>query len=217
MHGIFFNPPLESNYIGHIMAEIYKDGVYSRFFDGKKDLTVVDLGAHVGVFSYYVSQFSKVVYAVEPAQDSFDTLTRMIGFNKLENKIIPAKVAITNQPGEVKFYHNQFNNTLRSVMPVIQGQDKEPKEVVEAITIDKLFKDLKIKKVDFMKMDIEGSEFEVLGGDGFKKIAPQINAMVIESHDWAGRNHNQIRHSLQLNGFKVERIPNEATLWFAIK
>ena len=49
---------------------------------GKKDLTIVDIGANIGLTSYYFKDYAKIVYAVEPAKKHFDCIQKMVEYNK---------------------------------------------------------------------------------------------------------------------------------------
>ncbi len=214
LNGIFFTPPLIANYLQQQMDEIYKDRVYDPFLGGKKDLTIIDLGANIGVTSYYFARFAKVVYAVEPASEHFEALRKMVEFNSIPT-IIPIKKAIGVANGQSRLIKNQVNLTQFSINPFIEdgmrqaGWPRLPDEAVETITIDKLFKDNKIEHCDFMKMDIEGMEIDVLGGAGFSSVANKIDMLVVERHSWAGRHPHQLDEALKNNGFKVAPLQIE--------
>ena len=213
-HALFFNPPIFSNYIGHIMAEIYKDKVYAPFVEGKSGLTIVDIGANVGLTAYYFSHFGKV-FAVEPAAEHFAILETMIKFNRLDDKIIPVQKAIYIREGEFGFYHNQ-NKTMFSLHGAVADQSL-PIEKVQAIPLDKLFEENEIEHCDLMKLDVEGSEVEILASEGFGKVAPKIDTILVEVHAWNGRHPNQIKDALENNGFDIKPVPNDATLLVGTK
>ena len=213
-HAFFFDPPAENNYIGHILAEVYKDRVYEPILGGKKDLTIIDVGGNIGLTSYYFSQFAKQVYTLEPSKEHFANLLRMIDYNKITN-IKPLNVALYMENGEFELGHNS-NKTMFS-LHLATKDSSLPSEMVPAITLDKLFEQEKIEHVDFMKLDVEGSEYEILGHSSFSEVAPKIDSLLIETHAWAGRHPNQIKESLKNRGFIVEQIVNDAALFYAHK
>lgn len=215
LHGLYFQPPLKNNYFGHIIGEIYKDRFYDPYLQGKKDLTILDLGANVGIFSYYASEFAKVVYAVEPAQEHFETLNHMLKQNEITN-VKPFQFAVSNQDGEENFYHYE-NKTMYSLYGNIQGVNQTGFEKVPLKRLDTFFKEQNIEHVDLMKLDIEGVEYEVLGGDGFGNIADKVDCVLGEMHSWAGRNPNQIKEAFVSRGFKFEWFPHDAQLFRAYK
>ena len=213
MKALFFNEPLEKNFIGHIMAEVYKDRVYAPFLEGKKDLTILDIGANVGITSYYFSQFAKQVYSLEPSEEHFVVLDTMLKFNKIEN-VTPINKALYIKEGEFDFGGPDNNFTMRSLHSA-NWQEGKSSEKVKATTLPKLFEEYKIEHVDFMKLDVEGSETEIISSSSFKEVASKIDTIVCETHSWSGRNENQIVDAFRFNGFKVDRIPNDASLLVA--
>lgn len=212
--GFFWKGDIDNYFPGHQFEEIFKSRIYAPYLEDKKDPIVIDIGANIGIFTLYASKYAKKVYSVEPSQEHFDCLIHMIEFNKLEN-VTPLKFAIANSEGKMTFNH-PVNKTMYSLLHT--GVSEVGSEEVDVITIETLFKQNSIEHVDLLKMDTEGSEFEILGGEAFKKVSLLIDVIVLESHSWANRNPNQIRDSLKIAGFsKVDIIPGEATLWVGRK
>jgi FkbM family methyltransferase len=212
LNGIFFNTPIEDNYLGYQIAEIFKDNVYAPYLAGRKDLTILDIGANLGVASYYFSQFAAVVHALEPAQEHYDVLTHMLAFNKLTN-VIPHRIALSQEDGEAVFFHD-LNKTMHSLRPA-NVRPESVKEVVPTMRLATFLAQEKIKHVDFMKLDIEGSEADVVCGDGFQSVSQMIDTLVLEVHSWNGRHPNQLKDALQVAGFTLSTIPNDAMLLIA--
>ena len=214
MQGFFFTGKAEDNYIGHILAEIYKDRVYAPILEGKKDLTIIDVGANVGLTTYYFSQFASKVISLEPSKDHFACLLQMLDYNKIKN-VIPLNMALYMTDGEFELGHNQ-NKTMYSLHLAVKDNSL-PSEQVPAVSFATLFKDQKLDHVDFVKLDVEGSEYEILGHSTFAEVAPKIDSMLIEAHAWAGRHPNQLKESLKNRGFLVDQVQNDASLFFAHK
>jgi len=214
MNGLFWNGDIEENYIGQQASEIFKDGIYNQFIGDKKDLVIFDIGANIGMFTLYARNKAKMIYAMEPAVEHFECLSKMVEFNKLSNVTL-IKKAISNYNKISTFFHHP-NKTSHSLYAIdsnyITGQEE-----VECIRMDKLFEDYKIDHVDFMKFDAEGIESEVFGGDGFTNVVDKIDNIFFETHDWMNRNEHQVIDSLKIKGFNVVPIPNEAKLWIATK
>lgn len=207
MGGIFWEGKLEDNYIGHQMAEIYRDGIYRSLLT--PNMTVVDIGANIGITSLYFSNYAKKVFAIEPSIEHFAVLTKMLAFNKVKN-VKPIRKAVYLKSGKFPLFHNT-NKTMFSLHAAVDDKSS-PKEMVDCITLDDLFKEEKIKHVDLMKMDVEGSEAEILSGPGFRKVAPKIDKIILETHQWSGRHPNQILDVLKTNGFEVSRMPSSAEI-----
>lgn|SRR3990167_11081670 len=210
INAFFFRKPLEVNFFGHIFAEIYKEGAYTELLEGRKDLTILDIGANVGITSYYFSQFAKQVYSLEPSSEHFELLSKMVEFNKLTN-VKPINKALFTENGKFPFGGPLTNRTMRS-LHMATWEDGQPLEEVEATTLEKLFEDEKIDHVDFMKLDVEGSEQEICSSEGFRKVAPKIDAILIEKHSWSGRNSHQLDEALKKAGFKVRTLATDADI-----
>ena len=211
MQAIYFSD-IREDFIGHICAEIFRDGVYEPYLANKRDLVILDVGAHVGLFSLYASKYAKIIYAIEPSNEHFQNLVAMVKFNRLEN-VKPLKLAIFNEDKQFQLFHNK-NKTMFSLHQSVNDGSSLP-EMVDCVRLDTLFKKLKLKKVDFMKLDVEGSEAEIFGGDGFAKVAKKIDTIVFEYHQWCGRHPHQVKFSLEQRGFEVSPIKADATLWVA--
>jgi len=214
MKGIFYEGDIYQNRIGHIVSEIFRDGVYKPYFINKKDLVVIDIGANVGIFTLFASEYAKKIYSIEPATMHFQCLAHMIKFNNFKH-VVPIQAAISNKDGVAPLFLNIPNKTSFNLTGLSDG--KIPPEQVKTIRLDTLFEQEKIKHVDFMKVDIEGMEADVFCGDGFGNIADKVDTIVFERHSFNAmrRNPAQVNHALRQRGFKVERIPNQTELWVA--
>jgi FkbM family methyltransferase len=212
MKAIFYEGEVQDNYLGHMMNEVYREQLYDPYLLGRTGLTILDIGANIGVTAQYFSNYGKV-YALEPSKEHFNCLTEMINFNKLNDKIIPINKALYIQSGKLPLYHNK-NRTMYSLHTAVNdGSSKE--EVVDCMTIDQLFKENNLEQVDFMKLDVEGSEVEILSGTGFKDVCEKIKTLIIESHSWTGRNPNQLTDVLQTRGYSVSKVNSEANIILA--
>jgi len=213
LHAIFYKGDIEDNYLGHMAEEIFKARIYAPYLENKKDAVVIDIGANIGLFSLYAAKYAKQVFALEPAEQHFDTLNRMIIYNKLTN-VKPIKKALYFENSKLPFYHNDTNQTMWSLYANVQHGNDQP-EMVETITLEDLLKEEKIDHVDLLKLDCEGSEGEILGGKAFANVADKIDTIVLETHDWGLRPRQQVIDSLTNRGFKVQQIPHDAHLFVA--
>lgn len=208
----FFDTPIDDNYLGHIFAEIYKDRIYGPLVEGKNLMTCVELGANIGIATYYFSQYFQRVISLEPANEHFTNLTMMLEHNQIKN-VVPINKAIYIENTKLPFFHNK-NRTMYSLHTAVNDNSSEP-EQVETITLEKLFEEQKIDHCDFLKLDIEGTEVEIVSSDSFRKVAPKISTILLENHAWSGRNPNQVREALEDNGYTLENVPNDAEIIIA--
>lgn len=194
--------------------EIYRDRIYAPFLSGKRDLTILDIGANIGLTTQYFAHFAKQVYSIEPAAEHVEVLEHMVKHNKLDNvKVL--KYAIANKDGKMKLHHNS-NATMHSLSARV-SDPKLGSEEVQTIRVNTLLKKHNIEHVDFMKLDIEGAEMEVIGGRGFEKACDKIDSMVVEYHTWSQVNPAQLVTTLTDYGYDVRRIPSQAMLFGAVR
>ena len=214
LRAIFFYGTIEDNWLGHIMAEVYKDQIYRPYLPLQKEGTLaLDIGANIGLVSIYLSRYFERVISLEPSWEHFDALNRNLQINKVTN-VKPIKKALYIKSGTLPFGGPRDNKTMRS-LHMATWQDGKHDEMVETITLDKLFEDEGIEHVDLLKIDIEGTEVEIFSSPGFKKVAPLIDTIIGETHAWSGRNPHQIIDALKINGFNYKTIQNDAQLFVA--
>jgi FkbM family methyltransferase len=209
----FFFRDFDNCYLPEILKEMYRDRVYDPYLKGKKDLVMADFGANIGMFSYYAHDMAKVIYAVEPSKEHFEVLTKMIEFNGLE-RVKPIKKALSNKNGKTTFYHND-NTTMFSLKAEVNSRPSESEEV-ETIDFEQFFIENDIKHLDFVKIDIEGSEAEVFGSEAFSKVADKIDIIMGEFHSWTNLNPSQFANYLRDNNFNFKWAnATEASLFIA--
>lgn len=138
---------------GTIVRETWVENVYQlpERMDG---LTVLDIGANIGVVSIYCASRGADVIAVEPEPDNLALLQQNIDLNRLAHKItiIPAAVGGATRPGWITA--SRGNGTL-------VGQEQDDTSPCDVYTLQDLFAANNIDAVDICKIDIEGSEYEL--------------------------------------------------------
>lgn len=141
---------------------------------------VVDIGAHIGVFSLLFSKLvgnSGEVISFEPDTKTFSLLSKNIAINNVKNIRIN-QLAVSNQNEEISFYlYGSGQNSigrLSESMPERGLSENVPIVHIEAISLDDFLGDA---RVDFIKMDIEGAEGSAFLG--MKKILSKNNNVKI--------------------------------------
>lgn len=213
----------ETLYIPHIYKEIYLDGIYADVFKNKepKTMTIVDVGANIGIVTHYMQPFAKKLYAIEPSSEHFEALSKNKEFNNWDNVEL-FKVALADRNGETTLLKKPDNRTMDSIVmgkkksdgslifPMRTRQPHGSPETVKTVAMDTFFKKNKIAQVDFMKFDVEGAEDMILRSDGFQKVAAKIKNIEIEFHfpDW----QNLADYLVGL-GFKARRYECSAIVF----
>ena len=211
-YGFFFKGDFDNYFLGHQMEEIFKTRLYAKYLENKKDAVVLDVGGNIGSFSLYASKYAKQVYTLEPSLEHFENINYMLNFNEIKN-VKPIQKALYIEDKPFPFFHNN-NKTMYSLHQAVNDNSSQP-ETVMAVTLPTLFKEEGITHIDLMKLDIEGSEYEVIGSKSFADVADKIDCIIGESHAWSGRNPNQLRDSFRNNGFEFQWFPHDAQLFIA--
>ncbi len=172
--------PCQREIVGY--WEVFLEKCYENNFflfpSFKDNLTVVDVGANVGMFSLWAaSQISNVhIYAFEPNPKIFERLKYNIKANGLVNCVIAECLAICAREGSVYFKQSEATLTSKVVEYSEPGIIKVP-----VISLDKWVRQQNIESVDFLKIDTEGYEMEVF--KGAQEIALNIvRNLVVECH-----------------------------------
>jgi len=156
---------------------------------------IIDIGAHIGLFSLYVSQYCKKgkIFCFEPIKNNFELLEENIMLNKIKN-VFPYNVAVSSSTSTATIFlsrdeaaHSMY---LKNSNPV----------VVKSTSLEKIFYDNKIEKCDLLKLDCEGAEYdilEILSENLFHKI----NKIILEYH-FADSKNNLISNLIK----KLEKL-----------
>ena len=161
-----------------VIREIFNDNVY-QVVDGDLEDTgvVVDIGGNIGAFSIYSAALgAKKVYTFEPDSLNWDILLENIKNNELEKVIHPIKLGVSDKEAEVEFVNGQGASFIRGVkeIPTPEARKKVKEangEVIKTISLEQVFADNKIANCDILKIDCEGSEFDIIEGASPEIIA----------------------------------------------
>ena len=134
---------------------------------------LVDIGAHIGKYALTAAKVvgnEGLVVAIEPHPLNYQTLQRNIRLNKLVN-MVALNITAWNMDCELTLFAGDTAGHHSAKMNRELGWVK-----VKAMAIDNALKDLRLARVDFIKIDVEGAECEVLCGleETVKKYKPKI-------------------------------------------
>jgi FkbM family methyltransferase len=126
-------------------------------------MTYFDVGANIGFYSIFAAKRvgpSGHVVAFEPQQDTFQRMLENISLNNLHN-IQPYNIAIANKTGILSLH--RLDDSSKSFTSESDATS-DSSDTVESTTLDHLFHQNKIAKPDYVKIDVEGFELNVLLG-----------------------------------------------------
>lgn len=141
----------------------------------------IDIGANIGVWSYWLSKYSKQVESFEPNPKIFNVLKNI----KIKN-VNAYNIALSNRSGVADLLvpkgSKGFSNQGASLSNIKVGGEHKSVSV-----ISKCLDDYNFSNVSFIKIDVEGHEHEVIEGATatINKFKP---TMVIEMEE----KHNKI-------------------------
>lgn len=184
---IKYNP---NSYIGsHIWYRgIFEETIVSAITSNLKNgMTFIDIGANIGLHTIVAA--SKVgnkgkVIAIEPQQSCIKLLKENVALNKLNNVTV-IDHALGSTKTEGKIFHVNDNNDAQATLRATCAADQSKYETIQIRTLDSLMQELGINHADVVKVDIEGSEVQMLkGGESFfNKTKPEIIIMeCIDEH-----------------------------------
>lgn len=184
-----------------IQAQIMAEGEYTHYF--LKDIPnfsfVVDLGANTGVFAAdLLSRNMRLrMLCIEPVTDNFALLKKNMETNGFLDRAHLLNCAAWSRSGtKIPIALDRTNTGWHSA---VMERASARFEEVDTLSLKDI---LKNKKCDLLKVDIEGSEYEVLlnTDDATFKL---IDRVVMEVHPVKGHEPQELKSVLELQGFTV--------------
>lgn len=159
----------------------------------KNDSVIIDAGANIGIFSLYASYLAPKgkIYSFEPVKSTFQILNKNIASNNLENSIFPYNLALGDKKGKAEIMTDS-RSLLRGASIILDSDflknresDFDKKESIEITTIDTFVKENNIARVDFIKIDTEGYEKQIIQGarNTIKEFSPVISCSAYHLKD----------------------------------
>lgn len=205
-----------------IYIELLKECEHTKLsqFPAKNDLYIVDLGANEGYFTLKIKEKvpkSKII-CVEPNPSAFETLKKNIKTNNLKDITLINK-AVTSKNGKVSFEILAGASTISGLKIKREkwfDREQIKKIDVDSITLTDLYKKCKLKRIDLLKLDIQGAEMDVLRSS--RDVLPNIKKIVVEYHNFLNpKLKKNIKNFLKSNGFKLlfsDKNPKWGDLYF---
>jgi len=165
---------------------------------------VVNLGAHRGKMTTYFSKLvgkEGLVISLEPSVENYKILVETIIKEKLLNAI-PLCTAVGKYTGTAMLYMGGLHvgYTLFRKKLVFEKETNITTQFTPVICWDDLVVMLGLTHVDFVKVDIEGSEEQFL--EGMQTVFPE--RMIIEEHSRCGvTNLNHLKELLENRGYRI--------------
>lgn len=136
----------------------------------KEGDVVIDCGACIGLATLFFAQKvgkNGTVVAIEPEKTNFNFLIKTVDNNKDKfPNILPLNCAIYKKDSNLTLFLSKLNIGSHTIYSnnKIEKKLTTNLEEIKAMKIDTIVKNLKLKKVDIIKIDIEGAEIDALLG-----------------------------------------------------
>ncbi|GAB5525859.1 MAG: hypothetical protein Roseis2KO_37310 [Roseivirga sp.] len=153
------------------------ESYYCMHYIPKEGDVIIDIGAGIGTEALYFSRkigANGVLLSVEASLESFNLLSALCDKNGLTNTI-NVHAAISDQEGTLWMEETE-EYQLNKVNTEKQGIE------VRAITLNTLVKEHNLSRVDLLKVNIEGAEFEMI--EGMSEMVGMVNNVAISCHDF---------------------------------
>ena len=188
---------------------IHEDDIITRFTPKEGDI-VIDIGAHIGLYtiisSKRVGANGKVV-AIEADPENFEMLTSNIKLNQLTN-IIPLNYAVYSKETKLKLYLPSGESGFTKYNTIMPNWINTQEKFVEvnANTLDYLLQlnQIRQEEVNWIKIDVEGAEFEVLKGATNVLSKSKDIAILMELHGPPHVYRPKVEEFVDLYNFKIE-------------
>jgi len=160
----------------YLFSEIFFKNEY-YFFNSEKSPTILDCGSNIGLATIYFKWIypNCLVSCFEPDPLTFKILKKNIKKNKFNN-IELINAALSDKNGFIDFYINPKKQGSLT-MSTFKGRINGDKISVRKENLSKY-----VKAVDLLKMDIEGSELEVMEELNKEGKLKNIKEIIIEYH-----------------------------------
>jgi FkbM family methyltransferase len=192
--------------IRFLFEEIFYRNEYLFTSKNKKPI-IFDCGANIGFATIFFKWLypESEIYAFEPDKKTFEILKKNVSQNRLR-KVHLFNSAISDQNGKIDFF---IDSKSPGSLVMSTKQERMPKDkiTVDCLSLSSLIKEKNLSKIDYIKMDIEGSESEVIQDLNKNHQLKNIAKFSIEYHHKISGHKSQLSKFLQVfesNGFEYQ-------------
>lgn len=172
---------------------------YVDRYKPKRGDTVIDVGAYPGIFTVYLSRLvgrEGHVIAFEPDEANFDHLEETLAMNSALHNVTLIKKGLWSTNTNISLKKEGYTSHVTE-----NGVGK----LVEVCMLDNELQKIGIKDVNYIKMDIEGSEIEALKGC-INTISKPMTRLVIATYHLVDGKPSFIEITRMLQNFNLQVV-----------
>jgi len=175
---------------------------------------MIDCGAHIGLYSRLASRILRAkgrIIALEPNPEVLGYLKRNLAESDATTVEI-RQLALYREAGEMDLYVGRQGRSGYSSL--VNSGVSDSHVTVPVITLDSLLEESGLARVDFMKIDVEGAEIDVLAGAGAgiaKGALPLLQVEFTEQNLRAvGRSTEDLKRAFEAAGYRFHKLDEES-------
>ena len=204
------------------MREIFLHDEYCLDLLRPAPMTIVDVGANLGVFSLRAAELFRGVriVACEASPWAYEQLVRNVQLNPALGNIDTWHCAIVGSADnrDIDFWTDATGSPCSTLLEsAIRDKSAGQWVKVPAVSLSVVL--ASTTTVDLLKMDVEGAEYEILQGTP-PSVLGRVRRTVVEYHPIKDHHFGDIVEALVGAGFRLERhhkfieCPGTGILWF---
>lgn len=179
----------------------------------RPDKVFLDIGAHIGSYTFSCAAGAKHTYAFECGPKTFCCLAANIGIHGLESKVTAFPYALGPSEGEATYYVRSGDGGGNGLKVIEEADNRREKVTVPMRPLDSF----KIRDVGFIKLDVEGFEREVLEGAVETLRSSDWPPILFECWKDAAQAHimTALFSFLDRLGYRVIEVKHAHSMWLA--
>lgn len=172
---------------GRSMNRIYENSNHNIHYNGELTVlkklakinpeVVIDGGANIGNYATWIHKFNEKakIYSFEPVEETYEKMVKNVADNK---QIVPINRGLFSE--EITKEINLYTQDKHASLYEIAGVQQKPLGTIEIKLIkgEDFVKEHKIDHIDFLKLDLEGADYDALLG--FEEMIKEGNVRVIQ-------------------------------------
>jgi FkbM family methyltransferase len=197
-----FSAPPRDKSIATSLREIFIEDVYRLHGADWRGQVVLDVGANIGDSSIAFAQHGAVVHAFEPLPYLRIFLEKNIARNRMQEKIIPHAVGLSNRDETVDVQLNTASTSTATVLPPTRGGRQTENGLLQKLQLVDAVPYLRsrgITHADVLKLDCEGCEYALFENDELLEYL-KPRRIIMEYH----RGGHGLCAFLQKQGYDVD-------------